>query len=188
VWQYGDRLRELRAEQRMSLRDVEERGGPNKDTMSLAERGVHRPNAQTLGKIAQAFDMSVAELRGHLEREAFPKVGRPRSLRRFLMERVGHAWLVDKPLEDLDRVDGATYAMYLQEYAAFVTEVDTGKYPRDEREHVFDVPRRDVVLTWSTIETAHQAGSTVADAVELMRRDLVKEGFQPHDAQRDETA
>jgi len=70
----------------MSLRDVEERGGPNKDTMSLAERGVHRPNAQTIGKIAQAFDVSVAELRTELE-EASP------SLAEWLEERCGHAYL-----------------------------------------------------------------------------------------------
>jgi transcriptional regulator with XRE-family HTH domain len=85
VWQYGDRLRELRAERRMSLRNVEERGGPNKDTMSLAERGVHRPNAQTLGKIAQAFGMSVAELRTELTA--------PPSLAEWLEERCGHAYL-----------------------------------------------------------------------------------------------
>jgi transcriptional regulator with XRE-family HTH domain len=85
VWQYGDRLRELRAERRMSLRDVEERGGPNKDTMSLAERGVHRPNAQTIGKIAQAFNVSVAELRTELQA--------PPSLAEWLEERCGHAYL-----------------------------------------------------------------------------------------------
>jgi transcriptional regulator with XRE-family HTH domain len=94
VWQYGDRLRELRAERRMSLRDVEERGGPNKDTMSLAERGVHRPNAQTIGKIAQAFDVSVAELRTELEEgEARPKATAPPSLAEWLEERCGHAYL-----------------------------------------------------------------------------------------------
>jgi transcriptional regulator with XRE-family HTH domain len=64
---YGNRLRELRAERRLSLRQVEERGGPNKDTLSLIERGVHKPHAQTLGRIAAAFDMTVAELRRELE-------------------------------------------------------------------------------------------------------------------------
>jgi transcriptional regulator with XRE-family HTH domain len=70
---YGERLRELRAEQRLSLRQVEERGGPNKDTMSLIERDVHRPHPQTLGRIAQALDMSVAELRSELEAAEHPK-------------------------------------------------------------------------------------------------------------------
>jgi len=64
---YGERLRELRAERRLSLRQVEERGGPNKDTMSLIERDVHRPHPQTLGRIAGALEMSVSELRAELE-------------------------------------------------------------------------------------------------------------------------
>ncbi len=69
---YGERLREMRAERRLSLRQVEERGGPNKDTMSLIERDVHRPHPQTLGRIAQALEMSVAELRAELEAAESP--------------------------------------------------------------------------------------------------------------------
>jgi transcriptional regulator with XRE-family HTH domain len=64
---YGERLRELRAERRLSLRQVEERGGPNKDTMSLIERDVHKPHPQTLGRIAKALDISVSSLRFELE-------------------------------------------------------------------------------------------------------------------------
>jgi len=75
VVKYGERLRELRAERQLSLRQVEERGGPNKDTMSLLERGVHKPHAQTLGRIAIAFGMSVAELRAELEAAEHPKQG-----------------------------------------------------------------------------------------------------------------
>ena len=70
---YGERLRELRAERQLSLRQVEERGGPPKDTMSLAERGVHKPHPRTLGRIAQALGMSVAELRAELEEAESPK-------------------------------------------------------------------------------------------------------------------
>lgn len=70
---YGDKLRELRAERRLSLREVEERGGPSKDTMSLAERGVHKPNPQTLGRIATALDMTVGELHRELEAAEAPK-------------------------------------------------------------------------------------------------------------------
>jgi transcriptional regulator with XRE-family HTH domain len=84
VSKYGERLRELRAEKQLSLREVEERGGPNKDTMSLAERGVHKPHAQTLGRIAKAFNMSVAELRAELEGAR---------LAEWLKERCGHAYL-----------------------------------------------------------------------------------------------
>jgi transcriptional regulator with XRE-family HTH domain len=64
---YGERLRELRAERGLSLREVEERGGPNKDTMSLIERGVHRPQPQTLGRIAKALSVGVTKLRSELE-------------------------------------------------------------------------------------------------------------------------
>jgi transcriptional regulator with XRE-family HTH domain len=76
---YGERLRELRAERRLSLRQVVERGGPNKDTMSLIERGVHRPHPQTLGRSAHALDMSVAELRGELEAAEHPLAEAPPS-------------------------------------------------------------------------------------------------------------
>jgi transcriptional regulator with XRE-family HTH domain len=72
--EYGQRLRDLRAELRLSLREVEERGGPSKDVLSPIERGVHKPRAQTLGKIAQAFGMSVPELRARLEDDG-PKAG-----------------------------------------------------------------------------------------------------------------
>jgi transcriptional regulator with XRE-family HTH domain len=69
---YGERLRELRAERGLSLREVGERGGPNKDTMSLIERGVHRPQPQTLGRIAEALGMSVSSLRFELETAELP--------------------------------------------------------------------------------------------------------------------
>ena len=72
---YGARLRELRAERRLSLRDVEERGGPNKDTMSLIERDVHKPHPRTLGRIAEALDMSVSTLRFELETAERPPLG-----------------------------------------------------------------------------------------------------------------
>ncbi len=71
--EYGERLRELRAERQLSLREVEERGGPSKDTMSLTERGVHKPHPRTLGKIASALDMSVSDLKAELERADAPK-------------------------------------------------------------------------------------------------------------------
>ena len=72
---YGARLRELRAERQLSLRDVEERGGPNKDTMSLIERDVHKPYPQTLGRIAKALGMDVSSLRFELESAGRPPLG-----------------------------------------------------------------------------------------------------------------
>jgi transcriptional regulator with XRE-family HTH domain len=76
---YGARLRELRAERQLSLREVEERGGPNKDTMSLIERGVHKPQPQTFGRIAKALGMGVAELRSELEAAERPLAEAPPS-------------------------------------------------------------------------------------------------------------
>jgi transcriptional regulator with XRE-family HTH domain len=69
---YAERLRELRTEKRLTLRQVEERGGPSKDTMSSAERGVHKPNTQTIAKIAAAFGMSTARLLAELDEAASP--------------------------------------------------------------------------------------------------------------------
>jgi transcriptional regulator with XRE-family HTH domain len=83
VTSYGERLRELRAEKGLTLREVEERGGPSKDTMSLAERGIHKPHPQTLGRIAKVYGMTVAELREELEpppsslEEALAQAGSP---------------------------------------------------------------------------------------------------------------
>jgi transcriptional regulator with XRE-family HTH domain len=76
---YGARLRELRAERQLSLRDVEERGGPNKDTMSLIERDVHKPHPQTIGRIAKALGMDVSSLRFELESAEYPLGGAPPS-------------------------------------------------------------------------------------------------------------
>lgn len=77
---YGERLRELRAERGLSLRQVEERGGPNKDTLSLIERGVHKPHPQTLGRLAKALDMSVANLQSGLEAAEHPLSQAPQPL------------------------------------------------------------------------------------------------------------
>ncbi len=69
-WDQGERLRRVRTAHNLSLRDVEDRGGPSKDTLSLAERGVHKPNQQTLAKIAAALAMHVDDLRAELGEQA----------------------------------------------------------------------------------------------------------------------
>jgi transcriptional regulator with XRE-family HTH domain len=93
--EYGQRLRDLRGELGLSLREVEERGGPSKDVLSPIERGLHKPRTQTLGRIAQAFGMSVTELRDRLE-GAYPKEP---SLAEWLQERVGHSYLAGSKAE-----------------------------------------------------------------------------------------
>ena len=71
-WEHGERLRRLRTARNISLRGIEDRGGPSKDTMSLAERDAHRPNTLTLTKIARALNMSIDELRAELGEKAPP--------------------------------------------------------------------------------------------------------------------
>ena len=48
----GARLRELRAQFSLSLRDVERRSGVNRSTISRVERGLRRPRASMLGWLA----------------------------------------------------------------------------------------------------------------------------------------
>jgi len=78
-WEHGGRLRRVRDARNLSLRDVEERGGPSKDTLSLAERGVHKPNMQTLARIAAALGMTLDELRAELGEQAPPIPATPLS-------------------------------------------------------------------------------------------------------------
>jgi transcriptional regulator with XRE-family HTH domain len=80
---YGRRLRDLRGGLGLSLRQVEERGGPSKDVLSPIERGLHKPRAQTLGKIARAFEMSPTQLRTVLENKPEPP---PRSVGQQLQD------------------------------------------------------------------------------------------------------
>jgi transcriptional regulator with XRE-family HTH domain len=61
----GRKLRVLRAETGLSLRDVEERTGLDKQTISLLERGMRRrPYGRTLAKLAHLYDVSPEELIG----------------------------------------------------------------------------------------------------------------------------
>src|SRR5829696_2252556 len=78
-WEHGGRLRKVRTARNLSLRGVEERGGPSKDTLSLAERGIHKPNTQTLYRIAAALDMTLDELRAELGEQAPPVPATPLS-------------------------------------------------------------------------------------------------------------
>jgi len=78
-WAGGDRLRRVRAARNLSLRDVEDMGGPSKDALSAAERGIHKPNQQTLAKIADALGMSIDELKAELGEKAPPVPATPLS-------------------------------------------------------------------------------------------------------------
>ncbi|MDP9479663.1 MAG: helix-turn-helix transcriptional regulator [Actinomycetota bacterium] len=56
------RLRVLRAERGLTLRDAEHLTGVDKDTLSKIERGVRHPQDVTLAKIAKGYGVPVAEL------------------------------------------------------------------------------------------------------------------------------
>ncbi len=58
----GDRIRELRAAQGMSQAELAERVGLTDEAVSRAERGVTLPTVRTLGSIARALGVGLAEL------------------------------------------------------------------------------------------------------------------------------
>ncbi len=67
---YVEPIRRLRAERRMTVRQLADASGVNKDTISAVERGHRRPHSTTLGKLADALGVSVDEL----EAAPVPKV------------------------------------------------------------------------------------------------------------------
>jgi transcriptional regulator with XRE-family HTH domain len=58
----GRRLRVLRVERGLTLRDAERVTGVDKDTLSKIERGVRHPYDVTLAKVAQGYGVPVEEL------------------------------------------------------------------------------------------------------------------------------
>jgi transcriptional regulator with XRE-family HTH domain len=56
------KLRVLRAERGLTLREAERVSGVDKDTLSKIERGVRRPHDVTLSKIAKGYGVDVEEL------------------------------------------------------------------------------------------------------------------------------
>jgi len=56
------RLRVLRAERGLTLRDAEHETGVDKDTLSKIERGLRHPHDVTLAKIAKGYDVPVEDL------------------------------------------------------------------------------------------------------------------------------
>jgi transcriptional regulator with XRE-family HTH domain len=61
------RLRVLRAERGLTVRQVAERSGVAKETVSQVERGERHPYDRTLAKLARAYGVPVEELLGETE-------------------------------------------------------------------------------------------------------------------------
>lgn len=59
---FGRRLREIRAQRRMSQERFAEALGISVDFLSLIERGRNAPSFETLDKIAKRLRLSVADL------------------------------------------------------------------------------------------------------------------------------
>jgi transcriptional regulator with XRE-family HTH domain len=84
------KLRVLRAERGLTLREAEELTGVDKDTLSKIERGLRRPYDVTLSKLAKGYGVPVEEL---LEER---RSGYLRSWRAFVYKLV-HRWEQDPP-------------------------------------------------------------------------------------------
>jgi transcriptional regulator with XRE-family HTH domain len=91
--QLGPRIRALRQARRLTLRDVAARSGVTESFLSQVERDVASPSIATVGRIARALDLSIAQLFAAeqvssrvVRREARRKVAYPglRSVDEFL--------------------------------------------------------------------------------------------------------
>ena len=58
----GARIRALRQTRRLTLRAVSERAGVTESFLSQVERDVTSPSIATVGRIARALDLSIAQL------------------------------------------------------------------------------------------------------------------------------
>ncbi len=123
----GARLLELRAERQLSLREVEERGGPAKDVMSLTERGLNKPTPRTIGKIAVAFDMSVSELQAELLKANHPE-GLPLP--------PTPEWALIAPGEEFDEWVETADAMDLHKFFVRASKYSRGLRDTERRSHL----------------------------------------------------
>ncbi len=88
------KLRVLRAERGLTLREAEELTGVDKDTLSKIERGLRRPYDVTLSKLAKGYGVPVEELLEESKEER--RSGYLRSWRAFVYKLV-HRWEQDPP-------------------------------------------------------------------------------------------
>jgi transcriptional regulator with XRE-family HTH domain len=61
-----ERLKELREQRNLTLRELEELSGVSKDAISEIERGVRRPRPGTLNKLAEGLDVTLQILLGNI--------------------------------------------------------------------------------------------------------------------------
>ncbi len=149
--EYGQRLRDVRGEMGLSLREVEERGGPSKDVLSAIERGLHKPRTQTLGKVAQVFGISVSELRARLE--ADPKVSTPPSREWALAasDKEFDSWVKTAAAGELHKLWNS-----LSEYAAVIKNAERRAYVLGRSQKAIDrffrlLPAKEIIAWKSSM-------------------------------------
>lgn len=59
---FGDRIRELRHQRRLSQEDLAERAGLHRTYIGFVERAERNPTLKTMEKLARGLDVSLAEL------------------------------------------------------------------------------------------------------------------------------
>jgi transcriptional regulator with XRE-family HTH domain len=153
------KLRVLRAERGLTLREAEELTGVDKDTLSKIERGLRRPYDVTLSKLAKGYGVPVEEL---LEERRSRYL---RSWRAFVYKLV-HRWEQDPP-ESSREIAVVLYAMQAL--------LDEGAFERPPEQITTSDEREvsewlDLSFVFRGIDRLNQIADTVQADAEAERR------------------
>jgi|SRR5215204_1635467 transcriptional regulator with XRE-family HTH domain len=109
----GHRLRVLRAERGLSLREAAARSGVAKETISDIERGIRHPHDVTVSKLATAYAVPVGDLlleepalagKAEASETGPPRVGKERLQEHFEDVRQGEVDYLNEMIADLWRL------------------------------------------------------------------------------------
>ncbi len=120
------RLREIREARAHSLRSLSEKSGVAQDTISEVERGLRRPHATTIRKLAKALDVEVEDITGGVP--TVPKVLAPPSLE----------WALAASDEEFDSRIRSTTSMDLHKLWISLTNYSQGLEVGKEYKHAND--------------------------------------------------
>ncbi|MEO8425138.1 MAG: XRE family transcriptional regulator, partial [Actinomycetota bacterium] len=99
----GESVRRVRATRGLSLRALSDRTGLSPSLLSQVERGLSDPSLSSLRRVAQALNVSVADLLGEQQQERASKVIRRTARTRLLSPGVGA--LHELLSGDVERID-----------------------------------------------------------------------------------
>ena len=109
---FGARVRQLRHERRLTLKDLGSRAGLSHPFLSQLERGLARPSLSSVERIAQALDVPVKELWAEPGRR-----GRAAVIRRDMAAGGGpvsiHEWSGSREWPDQHQVAGGDMLVYV---------------------------------------------------------------------------